>query len=193
MRGGIYFSYLIWNTCRTSGEWSLLKFIVLLSPSLLNSSHETLKWYPGYRLALYRDENYIPNYKIWYCPNNKSCVQEVPTQGNEPWPLLTKTAKQLIRTLKQVSAPETRRLLLPSAPGLAAEMSFQHISLAWAGDGCLSPSSNTDLATSIQRCRRGTRKAVFHLHIFTCFTPQCSNSTRTSSGRQVHSRHWWRN
>lgn len=132
MRGGIYFSYLIWNTCRTSGEWSLLKFIVLLHPSSLNSSHEILKWYPGYRLALYRDGNYIPNYKIWYCPNNKYCAQEVPTQGNEPWPLLTKTAKQLIRTLKQVPAPEIRHLLPPSAPGLAAEISFEHFSPVWA-------------------------------------------------------------
>lgn len=93
MRAGIYFSYLIWNTCRTWGKWSLLKFTVLLNPSLLNSSQETLKWYPGHRLALYRDGNYTPNYKIWYCPNNNYCAEEVPTQGDELWPLLTKTAK----------------------------------------------------------------------------------------------------
>lgn len=146
MRKRIYFLYLAWNTCRTSGKWSLLKFIVLLNPSLLNSSHETLKWYPGYRLALYRDRNYIPNYKIWNCPNNKFCAQEVPTQGDELWPLLTKTAKQLIRTLKQVTAPEAMRSLALSALPLAAEISFwAHLTSQGQWQSSVPQRYNTDL------------------------------------------------
>lgn len=56
---------------------------VLLNPSLLNSSHGTLEWYPGNRLALHRDGNYISNYKIQCCPNNKYCAQEVPPLEDE--------------------------------------------------------------------------------------------------------------
>lgn len=87
--GKVFTFHPVWNSCRTSGKQSPWKFIVLLNPSLLNSSHGTLKWYPGNRLALHRDGNYISNYKIQCCPNNKYCAQEVPTQEGEFWPLLT--------------------------------------------------------------------------------------------------------